>query len=144
MAARARARKGLSPLVATVVLISATILGGMLIYNYFQESVDKMQGLSEGLIIDVSQARLSQTTRLVHLEVLNNHDVQVEVTAVNGIYPNGTTIQLQTQETLPLQVAPGGKASINAVVTDPSIVAVSISYQTIDGRSLTTEPQQLK
>ncbi len=116
----------------------------MLIYSYFQESVDKMQGLSEGLIIDVSQASLSQTTRLVYLEVLNNHDVQVSVTAVNGIYPNGTTVQLQTQETLPIQIAPGGKTSINTIVTDPGIVAVSISYQTIDGRNLTSEPQQLK
>lgn len=141
---RSRARRGLSPLVATVVLISATILGGMLIYNYFQDSVDKMQGLSEGIIVDVSQARLSQTTRLAHLEVLNNHDTQITITAVKGIYANGTTIQLQTQETLPIQVAPGDKASLNAVVADPGIVAVIVEYQTLDGQILTSEPQQLK
>ncbi len=138
-----RARRGLSPLVATVVLISATILGGMLIYNYFQASVDKMQGLGEKLMVDASTVHLTGNTRLVHIEVLNSYDIDARIDSINGIYSNGTSIQLTTQETLPIQVLPGDKASINAVVTNPDIVAVSVTY-TIDGKTLTTEPEKIR
>ena len=141
---RLRTRKGLSPLVATVVLISATILGGMLIYNYFQDSVGRMKGLSEGIIVDASAVQLSSTTSLAHVELLNNYDTQVTIIAVKGITQNGSSVNLTTQEPLPIDVAPGDKASINALIINPDIVAVSIVYRTIDGKTLTTQPEPIR
>ncbi|MCE4599139.1 MAG: hypothetical protein F7C81_02965 [Desulfurococcales archaeon] len=139
---RTKARKGLSPLVATVVLISATVIGGMLIYNYFQDSVGRLQGMGENLVVTARSMYITDTTRLVYIEATNNYDKPVLLTGVKGFFTNGTTTNITVQGQLPLTMKPGDKISINAIVDNPDVIAVSLVYQ-VDGREATTEPVKI-
>ena len=139
---RARTRKGLSPLVATVVLISATVIGGMLIYNYFQDSVGRLQGMGENLVVTSRSMYITDTTRLVYIEATNNYDRPISVNGVRGFLTNGTAINLTVQEQLPLVLKPGEKTAVNAIIDNPSIIAISIVYQ-VDGKTVSTEPVKI-
>jgi len=75
---RAKSRKGLSPLVATVLLISATVIGGMLVYQYFQSSVAKAQGMGGGLLVTARAEVVSDNLSLVKVAIVNGeNDVAV-------------------------------------------------------------------
>ncbi|MEB3787555.1 MAG: hypothetical protein GSR78_02230 [Desulfurococcales archaeon] len=142
-------RKGLSPLVATVILISVTVLGGLMIYTYFQDSVDTMQGLSERLITTVTLVDAG-TTRLAHIEAVNGYKGDITITGVLGIYPNGTQVRLpvvdpatgNTTTALNIALQPGEKTSLTAVISDPGIAAISVEYR-FEGQTLTGEPAAL-
>ena len=138
-----RARKGLSPLVAAVVLISATIVGGMLVYQYFQNSVGKAQAMSEGVTVTGSLIPLSANKTLVSITVINNYDKPIKVTGATAIGSDGGQIQLTTTNStsLPTVIEAGGKTTLIFTANGhPS--AVSVVYE-VDGVSHTSEPARL-
>ncbi len=142
-------RKGLSPLVATVILISVTVLGGLMIYTYFQDSVDTMQGLSERVITTVTLVDAG-VSKLAHIEAVNGYKGDIAITGVLGIYPNGTQVRLpvvdpatgNTVTVLNVTLPPGEKTSLTAVVADPAIAAVTVEYS-FQGQTLIGEPAAL-
>ncbi|MCE4612537.1 MAG: hypothetical protein F7C07_01710 [Desulfurococcales archaeon] len=135
-------RRGLSPLIATVVLISATIVGGVLIYNYFQESVAQLRQLGESVVVSVNNVFLNETARMVYVKVTNAFSQPITITGVKAFRDNGSvsTINLQA----PQRIEPGGVASLTIVLDEStaSTVAVSIVYQ-VDGETLESEPVKL-
>jgi flagellin-like protein len=142
---RARlARRGLSPLIATVVLISATVVGGLLVYNYFQRSMDTVAATSATLALSVRSEYLTGTTKLVYIEATNLHDVPVNVTAVWVVDQNGGHTQLAPTDVkgIPAVIEPGAKATIIAKV--PSTAAsVYLEYQA-GGQTLYTQPEPVR
>ncbi len=143
MRGRIGARKGLSPLVAAVVLISATIVGGMLVYQYFQNSIQKAQALANGVTIAADALPLNSNTTLVYVTVTNNYDKPVQVTGAIGILADGTSEKLQPVNgtSLPVTVAPGDKTTITFTATS-GVKAVSIQYS-VDGVTHTSEPARI-
>ncbi len=135
-----RARKGLSPLVAAVVLISATIVGGMLVYQYFQNSLGKAQAMAEGISASADSIPLSNGRYLIHVTVVNNYDQPIQVTSATGITDSGNEVSLTptNQTTLPVTVNPGDKTTIIFIV-DQHITAVSVEYQ-MNGNTYVSEP----
>lgn len=140
--ARRLSRKGLSPLIATVVLISATIVGGVLIYNYFQESVAQLRQLGENVVVSVNNVFLNETARMIYVKVTNAFSQPVTITGVKAFKDDGSVslINLQT----PQRIEPGGVASLTIVLdeTGATTVAISIVYQA-GGETLESEPVKL-
>jgi len=93
--ARRRARKGLSPLVATVLLISATVIGGMIVYQYFQNSIAKAQGMGGGLLVTASATIINDNLTLVRVSIVNGENDIVVINASNIIFfdDNGNVVQ---------------------------------------------------
>jgi flagellin-like protein len=135
-------RRGLSPLIATVVLISATIVGGVLIYNYFQESVAQLRQLGENVVVSVNSVFLNETSRMVYIKVTNAFAQPVTITGVKAFKGDGSTSLVGLQA--PQRIEPGGVASLTIVLDETAArtVAVSVVYQ-VDGETLESEPVKL-
>jgi flagellin-like protein len=138
-----RARRGLSPLIAAVVLISATIVGGMLVYQYFQNSMNKAQALAQGVSISADTIPLTANKSLITVTVVNNYDKPIQVKGANGIDTNGNTTQLTPSAgtSLPVTVEPGGKTTLTFTSQD-TIKAVTITYS-VDGVTHQSEPARV-
>jgi len=142
--ARAKARRGLSPLVATVLLISATVIGGMIVYQYFQNSVAKAQGMGGGLLVTASATIVNDNLTLVKVSIVNGENDVIVINASNVLFfdENGDVVQ-------PLDVAgtsvgeivtvePGEKTVlVYAFNKVPSVVIVE--YQ-LDGDTFRSDP----
>ncbi len=137
---RIKTRKGLSPLVATVVLISATIIGGMLVYQYFQNSVTKAQNMAEGVTITASSIQLDNGKTLISITISNGYDTRIQVTGAKAILPDGSISSLQptNDTTLPITILPGDKNTL-LFVSDNEPQAVTIEYEA-NGQSYQSEP----
>ncbi|MEB3816801.1 MAG: hypothetical protein LRS46_02510 [Desulfurococcales archaeon] len=123
MGVKAR-RKALSPLVSTIVLISAAIVGGVIVYNYFQNSVHTIAASSGTLEVSANSYYLNATSKLVYIDVFNSYSKEVTIKSVKAVLVNGTIKEVSvTSKT----IAPGAKASI--VVTLPANTkAVYVEY----------------
>lgn len=136
-------RRGLSALIATVILISATVLGGLLVYQYFQNSFSRMKDLSQSVLVMGSVMELNVNTSIVKVTVTNNHDstIRVEnVTLLDG-YGKAMSYTVIDGPVLPIEVPPGEKITLMAKVGGRP-AAVYASY-TVDGRLYHSEIAQL-
>lgn len=94
---RAR-RRALSPLVSSVVLISAAVIGGVIVYNYFQSNINSIAAATGSLQISADYTYLNSTTKIVYLEVLNTYKKPITISSIKVVLDNGTTITIDTQD----------------------------------------------
>ncbi len=136
-------RRGLSPLVATVLLISATVLGGVLVYQYFQNSFTHAKGLSQDLMIAPNAIVLNSNTTLVKVSISNQYDDVVTVLNATLLDSTGNTVTgtLLKGSTLPAQVSPGEKITI-MIKTSTKPAAVFVTYE-VGGQVYQSEPVQI-
>jgi len=136
-------RRGLSPLVATVLLISATVLGGVLVYQYFQNSFTHAKGLSQDLMIAPNAIVLNSNTTLVKVSISNQYDDVVTVLNVTLLDSAGNTVTgtLLKGSSLPAQVSPGEKITI-MIKTSTKPAAVFVTYE-VGGQVYQSEPVQI-
>ncbi|MCE4627443.1 MAG: hypothetical protein F7B78_07340, partial [Desulfurococcales archaeon] len=136
-------RRGLSPLVATVLLISATVLGGVLVYQYFQNSFTHAKGLSQDLMIAPNAIVLNSNTTLVKVSISNQYDDVVTVLNATLLDSTGNTVTgtLLKGSTLPAQVSPGEKITI-MIKTTRKPAAVFVTYE-VGGQVYQSEPVQI-
>lgn len=136
-------RRGLSPLIASVLLISATVLGGMLVYHYFQDSFTKIKGLSEDVVVNPSALVLNANTTLVRVTISNQNDQPITVVNVTLLDDNGNTIKasLLRNGTLPVMVQPGEKINV-MLKTSEKPAAAYVTYE-VNGQVYESEPVQL-
>ncbi len=142
-----RARKGLSPLVATVLLISATVIGGMLVYQYFQSSVAKAQGMGGGLMVTASATVMNDNLTLVKVSIVNGENDVVLVNASRVVFLDDNGNQIQP---LPIDgtslgkitaIEPGEKTVlIYALPKTPA--AVIVEYE-VNGETYQADPAQV-
>ena len=132
----ARNKRALSPLVASVVLISAAILGGVLVYNYFQKSVTTVVGSSGTLQLSLDYDYLNATHLIVHLEALNSYQEPVTITKIVGVTSTGARIDIATG--LNAQVEPGSKYS-TVLVVKSDVKAIYVVYN-IGDKTLESTP----
>jgi archaellum component FlaF (FlaF/FlaG flagellin family) len=138
-----RGRRGLSPLVATVLLISATVLGGVLVYQYFQTSVSHAKGLQQDLMVTADAVTLNANTTLVRVTVVNQGSNNIIINNIILLDNNGNkiTATLLQPTSLNKTVSPGDKLVIILKTSErPSAVYVEYSEK---GKSYTTEPVEI-
>ncbi|MEM1938293.1 MAG: archaellin/type IV pilin N-terminal domain-containing protein [Acidilobaceae archaeon] len=121
--------KGLSPLVATLILIAFTVIGGILVYEYFTKTSEGIMSSGEQLIVTASKSYVDGSRYLVYVEVTNNYRTNVTITGFKIITDALTTVStitpLQTSEN---NIQPGGKYT--AILTAPiNTKAIIIDYK---------------
>ncbi|MEB3844715.1 MAG: hypothetical protein LRS48_03430 [Desulfurococcales archaeon] len=139
-----KSRRGLSPLIAAVVLISATIVGGMLVYQYFQSSLGRAQAMAQGLAVTASSMPLNSNTTLIEVSILNNYNKPVTITGVTGILANASTVTLKpaSGQELPVQLNPGEKNTI-ILVSNQTVPRAVVVHYSVDGVEHQSDPVQL-
>ncbi len=134
-----KTRRGLSPLVSTIILISAAIIGGMFVYNYFQTSVNKITAASQSLSVNVKTIP-TQNGDLIYLSITNVGRDPVHLNKAVFLDANGTAIQ-NSDKTINADLRPGGKDTL--IINAPSNASfVYIEYR-IGQETLQTNPIQL-
>ncbi len=136
-----RRRRGLSPLVATVLLISATVLGGILVYQYFQKSVSHAQGLQQSLTLTADSITLNENTTIVRVTIVNQGDDNIIVKKIvlldeNGNTLNSTILQGQTKPLSP------GERTVIILKTNKKPSALYAQYL-LKGKTYTSEPVEI-
>lgn len=86
MAGRARSRAGISALVATIILIALTVLGGVLIWAYFQRTAGGLMAAGEKLDVQ-AVPQVAGTWKIVDLKMTNLHSVPATINTISVIYP---------------------------------------------------------
>ena len=136
---RARSRKGLSPLVAAVLLISATVVGGMLVYNYFQTTMDKLATSTEALQVNVRSTPISGG-KLVYIEISSLLDNQARINQIVFLDESGAAIPNSTVD-INKTVDPNEKITlIEQAPLDASYLYITY---TVNGDSMVSEPIQI-
>ena len=128
-------RRALSPLVSTIVLISAAIIGGIIVYTYFQNSVNTIAASSGSLQVSAESLYINSTSKLVHLSIVSTYQKPVTIKSVVLVLDNGSSTAITPQSTT---VAPGSKASL--IVTAPAdarLVYIKYGY---NNHELETNP----
>jgi hypothetical protein len=110
---RSRSRAGISALVATIILIALTVLGGVLIWAYFQRTTGGLMAAGEKLDVQ-AVPQVAGTWKIVDFKATNLHSVPVTLNAINVIYPNRDGIP--TKATLTTSSAPAGQ-----IMTAPTL-----------------------
>ena len=84
-------RRGLSPLVATIILIAFTILGGVLVYEFFMKTSEALMVSGEKLLVTATTSYFSNTQLLVRLEITNGYRTNITITKFQYITSTTTT-----------------------------------------------------
>lgn len=122
-------RKGLSPLVATLVLIAFTVIGGMLVYEYFARTSETIMSSGDQLIVTAYRSALNSTRALVQVDVVNGFRNDVTISGIYYLGRNGELLQARTVgEGAGTALAPGAKHSYVLIVPAEAKVVI-IEYR---------------
>jgi flagellin-like protein len=111
-----RCRKGISPLLATIMLIAITLAGGLLVYNFFFSTAGVLGGSVNVQVVSVDVVKTSTTT-LVSATVKNTGNKPITSCTIQVWGDSGAaTLNLGAME-------PGQTKS--AVLPNPSGLSVT-------------------
>ncbi len=111
---RSRRSVGISGLVATIILIALTVLGGVLIWAYFQRTAGGLAAAGEKLDVQ-AVPQVAGTWKIVDAKMTNLHSVPVRVDAVNVIYPDRNGVPVKASV-----IPPPGGSPAGAAITAPT------------------------
>lgn len=125
-----RLSRGLSPLLASLLLLAFTLVGAFFVYEYFNRAMDIAVKQGETLIITAQEIRVSSSTKLVTLDIVNAHTTEVAVKEVKEYLESGETRNVEMVESAktPVVIPPGGKTSV-AVKASANARAVIVVYE---------------
>ncbi|MEM1605417.1 MAG: hypothetical protein QXW41_04165 [Fervidicoccaceae archaeon] len=132
-------RKGLSPLLATAILISATIAGGAILYQYFAKSLS-MYTAGSSIEVTVSAVYLSSDRYLLYYSITSRGDQPVNLSHIYFL-PNGSLPQISLGNKTLL---PGGRITGVQELTGQmpsSLYAVVVYYY--GGSRIETKPVEV-
>ncbi|MDK2384029.1 MAG: hypothetical protein QI199_04370 [Candidatus Korarchaeota archaeon] len=134
-------RRALSPLVATAILISAAVIGGMMLYNYFNTAMGSVNKV-DSLIADFNAMNVGSTT-ILHYEFWNTGTQPANITGIVVVDSSGNTTSIPVT---PIVVRGGDKASGTLVLgtpLSPGEAYVVYAEYSAGGRVSTTNPVQI-
>lgn len=89
-------RRSLSNIIGSVILIAATIVGGFLVYNYFQRSLGAFMSMGNTVGLSASETQLSSGASAIYVKITNDEGYPITITGVHLLYPNGTTVNMSS------------------------------------------------
>jgi len=99
--------------VATIILIALTVMGGVLIWGYFQRTAGGLMAAGEKLDVQAIP-QVAGTWKIVDAKLTNLHSVPVTLNNINVIYPDRNGVPTKAQVWPP----PGSAAG--APITGPT------------------------
>ncbi len=135
-----RKRRALSPLVATGILISIAVVGGLVLYNYFYKTMGGVSNVNT--VAFTAKAVVIGSGSIVHYQVWNTGSNDVTLLSIEIHASNGTTV------TLPIQgvTVPAGESysgNLQAGILDPALEYVAILNYEVGGNQVSTDPVKL-
>jgi len=130
-------RRGLSPLVATIVLIAFTVLGGILVYEFFMKTSESLMASGERLLVTATKSYFDNTRLLVELEVVNGYRTNITIQAIHYITATTTTTPPSAQivyGNTNVDLVPGAKYKV-LILVPTNAKAVLIEYR-VRGQTL--------
>jgi len=94
--------RGVSPIVATFILIAITVVGGIFLYKFFMLYASTLSTLHT---VEITSATLTTSPTIFTINVQNTGNVQVTALTV---YMNGLPVNMSLS---PMSLSPGGSAS---------------------------------
>ncbi|MCG2873060.1 MAG: hypothetical protein L7G94_03725 [Acidilobus sp.] len=135
---RVRGRRSLSNLVGAVILIAATVVGGLFVYSYFQRSVGAFMSLGSTVSVVGTDEPINSTSSILYLKIVNNEQTAIQVT---GIFLVNSTGRYNINLTQPLVIQPGSEVSMVRVVPG-TYSEVYVAYN-VGGATYYTQPTSL-
>lgn len=129
-------KRGLSPLLATAILISLTLAGGALLYQYFSKALSTYT-ISESVELSVSIAFLDSGKALLYYSVTNRGDIPMLLSEIR-FKPEGviSPIDLGNYTLLPAKKITG----VKEVDYAPSANVYAILTYIVDNSKHETKP----
>ena len=129
-------RRSLSNLVGAVILIAATIVGGVLVYTYFQRSVNTFIGMGSTVSVVATEEPVNATYSIVYVKIVNDEQSSINVLSVTLVNSTGK-YTFSVNRT----VQPGSEISLVQVVPG-DYSSCYVAYQ-MGGQTFYTQPTPL-
>ncbi|MGC9072430.1 MAG: archaellin/type IV pilin N-terminal domain-containing protein [Acidilobus sp.] len=129
-------RRSLSNLIGAVILIAATIVGGIFVYTYFQRSVNTFVSMGSTVSVVGTEEPINATSSIVYIKVVNDEQLPIKVL-------NVTLVSSNNRYAFPVNqtVQPGSEISIIEVV--PGMYTDGYAAYLANGRVFFTQPTPL-
>jgi flagellin-like protein len=123
-------RRGLSPLVATIILIAFTVLGGVLVYEFFVKVSESVMASGETLIVTATKSYFDDTRVLVQVDIVNGYRTNVTISEFKYITSTSTTPTTVNpiSGSSTVNLMPGAKHSVVLLVPS-NTKAIIIEYK---------------
>ena len=122
-------RRGLSPLVATIVLIAFTVLGGIIVYEFFVKTAESAMASGEMLIATATKSYFDNTRVLVQVDMVNGYRTNITITDIRYVTPAaGTATATLVSGSVNVNLMPGAKHTV-IILIPSNAKAIIISYK---------------
>jgi len=107
------ARKGVSPVIATIILVLIAVVAGVLLWlwvsGYSSTLPSQNPALYERIKIEAVNVSSTTTTKQISIYVRNVGNVNVNISSIYILRPDGVLIETpsNTNPSLPLSISPG-------------------------------------
>ncbi|MEM1873422.1 MAG: archaellin/type IV pilin N-terminal domain-containing protein [Acidilobaceae archaeon] len=126
-----RLSRGLSPLLATLLLLAFTIVGALFVYEYFNKTMDLAAKQGETLIVIAKEHKVSDSLKLVTLELVNAHSANVVIKEMREYLETGEIRKVSVlggDQRDSLVIPPGVKTSV-VISVSANARALIIAYE---------------
>ncbi len=86
-----RGRRSLSNIIGSVILIAATIVGGLMVYSYFQRSLGAFMNMGSTVAVEATQEPLNGTASLIYVKITNEEPYAINLTSLYVVLANGSS-----------------------------------------------------
>jgi len=125
-------KRSLSNLIGAVILISATLIGGVFVYGYFQRSLKSMESMGQGIEVLASSELVANGSKVVYIKIINDMPNSIKVLGVYGVFNNGSIQNLSLANKIDPDVIqkeiPQGEGLSFIFYVAPSVQSVFIKY----------------
>jgi len=137
-------RKSLSNIIGAVILIAATIVGGLMVYSYFQRSMGAFMNMGNGVTVTASATPIGNGGELVYIKVVNNEPQSITLKEVVFVLSNGTSedAYIESGTTPPVPLGPSGQLVAVGTTNLSNIQDVYIVYE-MGGQTYYTNPMSV-
>ena len=120
--------KGISPVIATIILILIAVVAGVLLWLWTSGFTSALPAQQQALYerIKIEGVKVDKTSNQVIAYVRNVGNVDVKISTVYILYPNGTIVEYYSMVT-PITISPGEVKEVTADVT-PSYYSAGYVY----------------
>ena len=126
--------RAISPIVSAIILLAASIAAGIIVYQYFIQTVNVM---AERPVIYFTAQYVPEISK-IFVTANNGWTKTVTITSIDYTCTDGSTKTFQL--TSPVTVKPGETATIAVAVGNCKPIVVVVHYRSSSGKVYASEP----
>ena len=87
-------RRSISNIIGAIILVAITIVGGLMVYNYFSKSMTSFMSLGSSVMVTASETPTATNESIIYIKITNNEGSTINITAIYLIEPGGGIVKL--------------------------------------------------